>query len=80
MKEYIMEKKLHIEQLTETEGPMNAVALDDARHYLGFEGKTELTPVEEKLLRAKKHKIVTSSKKMERRISREVTRRADRLD
>lgn len=59
---------------------MNAVALDDARAYLGLAGKTHLTVEEERLLRAKKRKIVTSSKKLERRVSREVTRRANRLE
>lgn len=74
-----MKKRLDPEELTETSGPMNAVAMDDAKCYLGLENRTELTPVEEKVLRAKKKKIVTSTKKMERRFSREVTRRADRL-
>lgn len=59
---------------------MNAVAMDDAKAYLGLENRTNLTPVEEKHLRAKKKKIVTSSKKMERRFDRELTKRADRLD
>lgn len=59
---------------------MNAVALDDARAYLGFQNRTQLTIDEERQLRAKKQKIVTSSKKMERRVSREVMRRLDRLD
>lgn len=59
---------------------MNAVAMDDARAYLGFQNRTYLTPDEERTLRAKKKKIVTSSKKMERRISRLLTRRADRID
>ena len=75
-----MKKRIDMEQMTETTGPMNPVALDDAITYLGFEGKTTLTPVEEKLVRAKKKKIVKSSKKMDRRIDRELTRRADRLD
>ncbi len=59
---------------------MNAVAIDDARAYLGLEDQARLTPIEERQLRAKKKKIVTSSKKMERRIDRELTRHADRLD
>jgi len=59
---------------------MNAVAMDDARAYLGLENRTHLTPVEEKQLRAKKKKIVTASKKMDRRVNRELTRRADRLE
>jgi len=59
---------------------MNQVATDDAKAYLGLEGRRSLTPIEEKHLRAKKKKIVTSTKKLERRVSREVTRRADRLD
>ena len=75
-----MKKKIEDKDLTETEGPMNAVAMDDAKAYLGLENRTNLTPVEEKQLRAKKKKIVTSSKKMERRFDRELTRRADRLD
>jgi len=59
---------------------MNAVAQDDAMVYLGLDNRTYLTPVEEKALRAKKKKIVTASKKMDRRVDRELTRRADRLD
>jgi hypothetical protein len=58
---------------------MNAVAQDDAKVYLGLEDRAYLTPIEERQLRAKKRKIVTSSKKLERRIDRELTRRADRL-
>lgn len=75
----MVDKHLNTERLTETEGPMNAVALDDARYYLGLEGKAELTPVEERQLRAKKKKIVTASKKRDRRISHELTRAANRL-
>jgi len=59
---------------------MNAVALDDARAYLGLEDRTHLTPVEEKQIRAKKKKIVTSTKKMDRRVNRELTRHANRLE
>ena len=51
-----MKKRLEKEQLEELTGPMNAVAMDDATTYLGFDGKDELTPVEEKLIRAKKKK------------------------
>lgn len=74
-----MRKKLDNESLTEVEGPMNAVALDDALVYLDLHDKTHLDPLEEKAVRAKKKKIVTSSKKMDRRVSREITRRADQL-
>lgn len=74
-----MKKRLTDEDLTETYGPMNAVAQDDAKAYLGLEDRAHLTPIEERQLRAKKRKIVTSSKKLERRIDRELTRRADRL-
>jgi len=59
---------------------MNAVAIDDARVYLGLVDRTNLTPVEERHLRAKKRKIVTSTKKMDRRVSRVLTRHADRLE
>lgn len=59
---------------------MNAVAQDDAMVYLGLDNRTYLTPIEEKALRAKKKKIVKSSKKLDRRIDRELTRRSDRLD
>jgi hypothetical protein len=59
---------------------MNAVAKDDAMYYLGLETKEELTVDEGRALRAKKNKIVTASKKMERKVSREVTRRANRLE
>jgi len=75
-----MKKRLNEEDLTATEGPMNAVAIDDARYYLGLQNQIELTAIQERQLRAKKRKIVTSTKKMERRVSREVTRRANRLD
>jgi hypothetical protein len=75
-----MKKRLTTEDLTTTEGPMNAVALDDAKCYLGFGEETPLTPIEEKQVRNKKHKIVTATKKMGRRVSKEVTRRAKRLD
>lgn len=59
---------------------MNAVAIDDARAYLGFQNRTHLTPDEERTLRAKKKKIVTATKKMDRRVSRLLTRHADRLE
>lgn len=75
-----MKKKLEADQLAETEGPMNSVALDDARTYLGLDGKEELTVDEFRALRAKKKKIITSSKKLDRRVSHEVTRQAKRED
>jgi hypothetical protein len=59
---------------------MNAVALEEARAFLGLTGTGPLTPDQERQLRAKKKKIITSSKKRERRIDRELTRRADRLN
>jgi hypothetical protein len=58
---------------------MNAVAMDDALAYLGMEDRELLTPIEERQARAKKRKIVTSSKKMERRMSRTLMRRVDSL-
>jgi hypothetical protein len=75
-----MKKRLKNEELTATEGPMNSVALDDAAAYLGIDDQDELTIDQARQLRAKKRKIVTSSKKMERRVSREVTRQVDRLE
>jgi|TARA_R110000850_G_C9882076_1_gene458059 hypothetical protein len=75
-----MKKRLKNEELTATEGPMNSVALDDAAAYLGINDQDELTIDQARQLRAKKRKIVTSSKKMERRVSREVTRQVDRLE
>jgi hypothetical protein len=75
-----MKKRLKTEELIETEGPMNAVALDDAAAYLGFSDLTELTIEQARQLRAKKRKIVTASKKMERKVSKLLTRHADRLD
>ncbi len=59
---------------------MNAVALDDACAYLGIVNKSDLTVDQERHLRAKKSKIVTASKKMERRVSRVLTRRANQVD
>jgi hypothetical protein len=75
-----MKKRLTTEDIIATDGPMNAVAKDDAMYYLGLETKEELTVDEGRALRAKKNKIVTASKKMERKVSREVTRRANRLE
>jgi hypothetical protein len=75
-----MKKRLTAEELIATDGPMNSVALEDARYYLGLESKRELTVDEGRKLRAKKNKIVNSSKKMERKSSRELTRRSDRLE
>jgi len=75
-----MKKKLNIDDLIETEGPMNAVALDDAMVYLGIVSTEDLTVIEQRKLRAKKQKIVNSSKKMERRVSHEITRKVNRLD
>jgi hypothetical protein len=69
-----------MDEILATEGPMNAVALEDARVYLGLENRQTLTVEEAQALRAKKRKIVTSSKKLERRIDRELTRSADRLE
>jgi len=59
---------------------MNAIAQADARTYLGLDGHDQLTAIEERQLRAKKRKIVTSTKKMERRMDRELTRQANRLE
>jgi len=59
---------------------MNAVALDDAMSYLGIVSTEDLTVIEQRKLRAKKQKIVNSSKKMERRVSHEITRKVNRLD
>jgi hypothetical protein len=75
-----MKKRLEMDEILATEGPMNAVALEDARVYLGLENRRYLTVEEEQALRAKKRKIVTSTKKLERRIDRELTRLADRLE
>lgn len=75
-----MKKKIGAAQLAETDGPMNAVALDDARTYLGLDGKEELTVDEFRALRAKKRKIITSTKKMDRKISREAIRTTKRND
>lgn len=74
-----MKKKLEIEDLTVTEGPMNAVALETARAYLGLQHKEYLTPEEERSVRAKKKKIVVATKKMDRRVDREISRRPDCL-
>jgi hypothetical protein len=79
-KEFKMKKRLTTEDITATDGPMNAVAKDDAMYYLGYGAKEELTVDEGRALRAKKNKIVTSSKKMERKVSREATRLANRLE
>lgn len=59
---------------------MNAVARDDAAAYLGLADREILTPLQYRQLKAKKKKIITSSKKTDRRVDRELTRRADRLD
>lgn len=74
-----MKKRLENQELTATEGPMNAVALDDAMVYLGLDNTEGLTEVQEKTLRAKKKKIVKSSKKQDRRVSRELQRRSEQL-
>ena len=79
-KEVKMKKRLEPEDLIETEGPMNAVALDDACAYMGIPDRSDLTVDQERHLRAKKSKIITASKKMERRVSKLLTRHADRLD
>jgi hypothetical protein len=59
---------------------MNPVAKEDAMCYLKLADQDHLTSLQERQLRAKKQKIITSTKKMDRRISREVTRQADRLE
>ena len=58
-----MRKKIEDERLKETEGPMNAVAMDDAMTYLGLDNRTHLTPIEEKALRAKKEENCHIDKK-----------------
>jgi hypothetical protein len=75
-----MKKKLDPDELVAPEGPMNAVALADAMVYLNLNPYAELTPEQEIALRAKKKKIVTSTKKMDRRIDREIRRRPDLLE
>lgn len=67
-----MRKILTTDDFEEIEGAMNPIAEDDAMVYLGLDNKDTLTPEEERWVRAKKHKIVTSSKKKHRRISREL--------
>jgi hypothetical protein len=59
---------------------MNAVALDDACAYLGINDRDNLTVEQARQMRAKKHKIVTSTKKMERRVSRQLTRQQNGLE
>ena len=75
-----MEKRLQTEELIATEGPMNSVALEDAAAYLGINSQEEITIEQARQLRAKKRKIITASKKMGRRVSREVTRQSNRLE
>jgi len=76
-----MKKRIEIAQIIETDGPMNSVAKEDAYSYLGLdETDEEISISDHKALRAKKKKIVTSSKKLDRKISRETLRKVNRID
>lgn len=69
-----MHKKITADEYEELKGPMNAVSKDDAMHYAGVEGKAEedLDPDEARAVRAKKQKLVTSTKKHDRHLNKQV--------
>ena len=75
--EAVMKKQLELEDLIKTNEPMNSIAYDDAMYFLGFDNHTCLSPVERKKVRAKKRKIITAYKKLNRRVGKEILKYAE---
>lgn len=67
-----MRKKLQEEELEEVMGPMNSVAKHDALLLSGVLGKETLEAQEERLVRAKKKKMVRSTLKHDRALNKRV--------
>lgn len=67
-------KRITQEDLTETEGPMNNVASEDALVYAKVDPNRPLDIHKQRQVRAKKQKIKKSSKKADRRINKNIIR------
>lgn len=68
-------KKFQIQDLEDIHGPMNSVAKDDALAWAGAPPVKHLSKLDAELereVRAKKKKAKTSSKKYDRRISKNI--------
>lgn len=68
-------KKFSIDDLSETEGPMNSVAKEDAIHYTGAPEVKHLSDLDsrsERAVRAKKQKIKKTTKKADRRLKKQI--------
>lgn len=70
-------KRITQEDLTETEGPMNNVASEDAFVYAKADPNRPLDIHKQRQIRAKKQKIKKSSKKADRRINKNIIRNFD---
>ena len=73
---YIMaNKKFSRKVLSDTLGPMNSVSKDDALAFVGVKGVKHLSKLDAELKRevlAKKRKLVNSTKKQDRRDSKNI--------
>ena len=73
---YIMaRKKFSNKVLSDTIGPMNSVSKDDALAFVGVKGVKHLSKLDAELKRevlAKKRKLVNSTKKQDRRDSKNI--------
>jgi len=67
-----MRKKISEDEFEETTGPMNATAKYDAVVYANVEHKKELDIHDERAIRAKKEKLIRSSKKHDRTVSKSI--------
>jgi len=70
-------KKINIDELDVTIGPMNSVAKFDALSYSGLPDNTDLDlldPHHSREVRAKKKKMVRSTVKQDRSLARNITK------
>ena len=68
-------KKFNKEVLSDTHGPMNSVSKDDALVFVGIKGAKHLSKLDAEAKRevlAKKRKLVNSTKKQDRRDSKNI--------
>ena len=68
-------KKFNKEVLSDTHGPMNSVSKDDALVFVGIKGVKHLSKLDAEAKRevlAKKRKLVNSTKKQDRRNSKNI--------
>lgn len=72
-------KRIKDQDIEDTHGPMNSVAKDDAKVWAGVDHKdeSEYDEDEHRVVVAKKQKAKKSSKKLDRRISKQLVKNID---